>query len=175
MKKVIVFNILIIFVFLFFNFIYIQNLKIKLNEEIQKLNNKNASENIVNDVQTNPIDYQLEKCIANDNTNSGMIHCIQIGINEWDKEINKNLKTLQSILTKEQYESVQKSQIAWEKYRKEEKSSLKNLIYNRIGRYFQVSFYEQQLNLTEDRAKELEYYIYIYSEYGNQETFKEEE
>lgn len=135
----------------------------------KELVNENIEKNFEakNNKFEHPIDIELGKCIEKDSTNSGMINCGYIAIDDWNNEINKNLDNLKLILTPEQFVLIQDSQTKWEEYKNKELVTLKKLVFEHDGRYYQVSYVTEHISLLKERATLLRYYEDLYSEIAN--------
>ncbi len=119
------------------------------------------------DIFDHPIDVQLGKCIDNDSTTAGMIHCGYIAIDGWNTEINRHLQNLKKILPPEKFALVQDSQAKWEEYKNQELMTLKKLVFEHEGTFFQVAYAAKYTSIVKERAMLLDYYEHIYSDFDN--------
>lgn len=162
-------NILLKFV-LFFLIIFCSGCSFQNNEKSDTNISQTLKDKLVNEknnIFEHPIDIELDKCINKDSTNSGMINCGYIAIDGWNNEIKKHLDKLKKILTPEQYAMVQDSQDKWEEYKNKELITLKKLVFEHDGRYYQVVYVEEYVGLLKERATLLGCYEYLYFESDN--------
>ena len=141
-----------------------QNINEKLVNENNNIEKNFETKNSINE---HPLDIELGKCIEKDSTNSGMINCGYIAADGWNNEIKKHLNNLKTILTPEQFAVVQDSQDKWEEYKNKELITLKKLVFEHDGRYYQVAYVSEYVGLLKERATLLGYYEYLYSEVDN--------
>ena len=162
---------LIIFSFIIFcpgcSFQKNEKLNTNITSDIKKEPvNKNTEKNseAKDSIYEHPLDIELGKCIEKNSTNSGMINCGYIAIESWNNDINKHLDNLKSVLTPEQFAIVQNSQEKWEEYKNQELITLKKLVFEHDGRYYQVAYVAEHIALLKERATLLRYYEDLYSE-----------
>jgi len=108
-----------------------------------------------------PIDIELQKCLDSkeNSTTQGMTECIIKAADSWDKELNKNYKTLLGLLTEEQKVKLRESQKQWIKYRDTELDFSKSFYNQMQGTMWIPVAAQTRLNLTKQRAIELSNYI----------------
>lgn len=111
--------------------------------------------------EKHPIDIELQKCLDSKGnyTTQGMIECVIKATDSWDKELNKNYKTLLGLLTEEQKEKLKESQRQWIKFRDSE-LEFSSSFYNQLGGTIWIPIAARtRLDLTKQRAQELLDYI----------------
>lgn len=69
---------------------------------------------------SNPIDEQLNTCLEDSLTTSGMINCALAAYQAWDQELNKYYKLLLTQLKDENKKLLTEAQRRWINYRDEE-------------------------------------------------------
>lgn len=75
-----------------------------------------------------PIDVKLDNCIDEDGSTSGLNMCLTTAAGEWDKELNKYYKLLQTSLSAEQKTVLQDVQRSWIAF-KDKEIKLINVTY----------------------------------------------
>ncbi len=99
---------------------------------------------------------QEQECLKKENyTTAGMNHCVHISLDRLEKEIEKNITLLKSVMTFEQYELLQKSQEAWEDYKKAEMTLNRETVGNNSGTIYTNILAGHQFSIVEKRAKDL--------------------
>ncbi len=81
--------------------------------------------------ENHPIDEQVDRCMDEDPSTSGMIDCAEEGEKLWDQELNRVYKELMGLLPKEGQEALRTAQRAWIPWRDSE-YRLNNGVYNAI-------------------------------------------
>ena len=118
-------------------------------------------------ISTHPIDSLLESCLKSDSSSStaGMLKCINSATALWDEELNKNYKSLMSVLMPEEKEKLKTSQLKWIEFRDKE-FEFSGAAYTRLeGTMWLVVRANRRLNIVKHRAFELrDYYLDIWSD-----------
>jgi uncharacterized protein YecT (DUF1311 family) len=107
------------------------------------------------------IDKELRCCLdsSQNYTTAGMSGCVIKATEEWDKELNKNYQKLLLLLTDEQKIMLKESQRKWIEFRDKE-IQFSNDLYSSLGGTMWVPvMYETRMNLTRERALEIQTYI----------------
>ena len=110
-------------------------------------------------VSAHPIDTALKEKMDADSTTSGMIEACQWAVQEWDKLLNENYKTLMTKLDKENQELLRASQLAWIKYRDLEFKFNYNFWGGFDGTMYRPFPSIFQANFVRERALELGSYL----------------
>ncbi|MCB0540006.1 MAG: DUF1311 domain-containing protein [Bacteroidetes bacterium] len=107
------------------------------------------------------IDIELQNCLdySDNYTTKGMIDCVVIAIEKWDKELNKNYQELLTLLTAEQKDKLKIAQREWIEYRDKEIEFSNQLYYDMQGTMWMLFVAQTKLHLTRRRTIELESYI----------------
>jgi len=115
----------------------------------------------------NLIDNKLKQCLEADSikTDSDMVNCTQIAINEWDKELNRNYKLLMSILPDGDKEKLKASQLKWIEYRDLELEFSRRIHHKLEGTMWLVVETGRKLEIIKQRAIELNDYYELLSSY----------
>ena len=107
------------------------------------------------------IDDAESQCIIKNFDNEGeMVKCVQAAQGGWQKEIDNNLENLKNLVNKSGYKNLQKSQKEWEKFKKAEFNTAKNIAESRDDTCFTNRVYEDyKKELLKQRAMTLDNYI----------------
>lgn len=108
-----------------------------------------------------PIDVAMQKCLDGDENTStqAITDCVVEATEKWDKLLNKNYQTLLSLLNEEQKIKLKTSQRQWINYRDREIEFSDELYGSLQGTMWIPISAETKLELTKQRALELEAYI----------------
>lgn len=110
------------------------------------------------------IDVEIQECMKSCNyTTVCMNDCVYESIPKWEKEINKNIKLLEKIMTKEQIELLHDSQKKWIIYKDAQQKLNSETIGSIMGTMYTNILAGEQIHLIELRAKELDGLYYFYS------------
>ena len=120
-----------------------------LEYQIKKIKNDNISA----ELEKHPIDKMLSECISKNSSTAGMNKCTYDASDEWEKEMNKNLDLLKSVMTKEQYHFLQKSQENWEKYKMTQYNLIDEIILKKMGTMYSTIRLGYRLGIIKDRAQ----------------------
>ncbi len=155
-----------------------------LSEEINKLNNaitEISSENskLVEDKdfvqkqyqdlkstknEAELIDVEIQECMKSCNyTTACMNNCVYDSEHKWEKEIDKNIKSLEKIMNKEQMGLLHDTQKKWVRYKDAQQKLNSKTIGTMTGTIYTNILASDQAYLIELRAKELDELYYIYS------------
>lgn len=111
------------------------------------------------------IDIEIQECMKVCNyTTACMNNCVYASEDKWEKEIDKNIKSLEKIMTKEQMTFLHNSQEKWTKYRDAQRVLNAKTIGTMQGTIYTNILSSEQVNITELRAKELKALYSIFSE-----------
>lgn len=136
----------------------------KLTSELEDL--KKTNETLKNSLTIEQsIFYKTQECMKKENyTTAGMSSCVYDSVDDWEKEINKHLRDLKKITTKEQYALVQKAQKDWEMYRKSQSIANTELLLSKKGTMYINIHTGMNVDIYEDRAEELDSLYYFFSQ-----------
>ena len=108
---------------------------------------------------TYKIDTLLQKCMAKDNSDAGMISCLEKAEKDWDNELNKYYKLLLNKLDTADQKNLKESQRQWIIYRDKEINFFSTLYSKKDGSMWNVSIADNRMQIIRKRAIELlEYY-----------------
>ena len=107
-----------------------------------------------------PLDSDLEKCLAKDESTAGQRNCLIEFQKKWDQELNKNYQLLIKKLPKNAQLTLKESQIQWIKYRDKDFEWIQQLYFEvKEGSMFYVIADNKKLDIIKTRALELEEYL----------------
>ena len=121
----------------------------KQEDEIEDLKRKNIKP------KPHPIEIQIQKCMEKTYTTAGMSKCVLDSEPKWEKEIQKSIKGLKNIVSKETYLLILDSQKKWEAYRDTQRKVIYNTIWNLQGTMHINISHTADVNITEQRARDL--------------------
>ncbi|WP_462255215.1 lysozyme inhibitor LprI family protein [Ferruginibacter sp.] len=101
------------------------------------------------------IDSTLEKCIAKDVSDAGMINCLQKAETDWDKELNKYYKLLLIKLDTSEQKKCRDSQRQWLIYKEKEVNFFTDVFSKKDGSLWNLLIADKRMQITRLRAKEL--------------------
>lgn len=158
----------------------------KLKAEIKNLNATISNIDIMNDkletdknfiekqynelksVKSKPelIDVEIQECMkACKYTTACMSDCVYQAGDKWEKEIDKNIKLLERIMDKEQITLLHNSQEKWLAFKDAQQILNSKTIGTKIGTMYINILSGEQVNIIEQRAKELDgLYYYLSNE-----------
>ncbi len=112
------------------------------------------------EIKEHPIDQQLKACLntAQNQNTAGMIACTNRALEQWDKELNKNYNLLLTKLAADEKEKLKAAQRNWIAWRDKEMEFAKTMYLNLQGTMWRVVLAERQMELTKQRALELQSY-----------------
>ena len=108
-----------------------------------------------------PIDIEFQKCLdSKENfTTQGMTECVITATESWDKELNKNYKTLLGLLTDGRKVKLRESQRQWINFRDSELEFSRSFYGQMQGTIWISMAAQTRLDLTKRRIQELLNYI----------------
>jgi uncharacterized protein YecT (DUF1311 family) len=108
-----------------------------------------------------PIDIELQNCLdsSENYTTKGMTDCVVRATEKWDEELNKSYKELLALLTAEQKEKLKIAQHQWIDYRDKEIEFSNQVHTDMQGTMWIPAAAKKKLELTKQRALEIEGYI----------------
>ncbi len=110
------------------------------------------------------IDVEIQECMKSCNyTTVCMNNCVYEAIQKWEKEIDKNIKLLEKIMTKDQIAILHDSQKKWIIYKDAQQRLNAETIGTMSGTIYTNILASDQKYIIELRAKELDGLHYIYS------------
>lgn len=110
------------------------------------------------------IDKEEDICISKCEHSYQIRECVYEAHTKWEKEINKYIKKLKKVTTKEQYKLILESQTTWEETYKKDKKVVLELIFNHGGTmYYDIASVQTQ-QLAKNRAEFLSELYYILSD-----------
>ena len=92
-----------------------------------------------------------------------MNNCVYDSEHKWEKEIDKNIKSLEKIMNKEQMGLLHDTQKKWVRYKDAQQKLNSKTIGTMTGTIYTNILASDQAYLIELRAKELDELYYIYS------------
>jgi len=105
-----------------------------------------------------PIDKSFEECFDESKSiTAEMVRCCDEACDKWDVELNKYYGSLMDILDKDDKEKLEKSQLAWIKF-KELEFEFIPYHYTDPGSYQGPSIADHEMNIVRDRALQLQNY-----------------
>jgi uncharacterized protein YecT (DUF1311 family) len=107
------------------------------------------------------IDKDLKACLdsSKNQTTAGMVECVDRAYNSWDKELNKYYSLLmKSSLTKDEKIKLQKAQVKWLEYVKNEKDFSTTLYTNFQGTMWIPISINRSMEIIRERALALKTY-----------------
>jgi uncharacterized protein YecT (DUF1311 family) len=109
------------------------------------------------------IDIQIENCHRDkaNQTTRGMITCEQLGLELWDKELNKTYNELMPRLNREEKEALKKSQRSWIAYRDQEIIFSSRFYTKMQGTMWGLVATSRKREITRARAIELKEYLEV--------------
>ena len=113
-----------------------------------------------------PIDIEEEKCIASSHVYDYPL-CSQKAEKAWDKEIQKNLKLLQKIMTKDEYKYIEIMNENWKKSVYNEIDVINRFISSKDGIIYQTEGSNNIAQLKKQYAILLQAVYYNYKEEKN--------
>jgi uncharacterized protein YecT (DUF1311 family) len=107
------------------------------------------------------IDQQLKACLDEEKnqTTGGMIECTKRAQEQWDQELNKNYSLLIGKLSADEKEKLKVAQRNWIAYRDKEIEFARTMYINMQGTMWRVVLADSQMELTKQRALELQAYV----------------
>lgn len=108
-----------------------------------------------------PIDISLENCLNKDGTTSGMISCLNISSEAWDKELNQYYQKLILKLNETDKKNLQESQRKWIKFRDDEFKFIDSLYSQNTGTMWPLLINDNKYNFIKNRALDLKSYYDI--------------
>ncbi len=99
--------------------------KIKASEDNEKKENNQEK-------YKHPIDIEEERCIANSHVYNLPI-CEEKAEKSWDKEIQKNLKLIQKVMSNEEFDYIRKMNDSWNKSAYDQIESINRFISSKDG------------------------------------------
>ena len=106
-----------------------------------------------------PIDKAEQDCISKTADTQVMNQCSITAQNEWEKEIKKTLSELKSVLDKESYKSLIKSQNSWEKYKIDEFRTIDKMLENKQGTMYLNVDKGLKVDIVKQRVLKLKEYL----------------
>lgn len=101
------------------------------------------------------IDKEEDICISKCEHSYQIRECVYEAHTKWEKEIDKYIKKLEKVTTKEQYKLILESQIAWKETYKKDKKVVNEIIFNHGGTmYYDIASVQTQ-QLAKTRAEHL--------------------
>ena len=106
-----------------------------------------------------PIDKAEQECISKTSDTQVMNQCSITAQNAWEKEIKKTLSQLKSVLDKESYKSLIKSQNDWERYKFDEFEAIGNMLKDKQGTMYLNVDNGLKVDIVRQRALQLQEYL----------------
>ncbi|QQS28272.1 MAG: DUF1311 domain-containing protein [Sphingobacteriales bacterium] len=120
-------------------------------------NNSNSTED--------PIETKLNTCMENNPSTMGVVQCLDTAYLEWDAELNKYYKLLQTVVSKDQKTSLRTVQLSWIEYRDKEFELLQKLYESKEGTMFIPMIVYDKVEIVKHRALELKSHYSLLTEY----------
>jgi len=106
-----------------------------------------------------PIDARASACITANPSTHGELQCVGAALTEWDAELNRQYKKLQSTLGPEAKARLTKAQLAWIAYRDAEFALIERLYDIREGTMYGPMQNHARVKVVRARARELALYV----------------
>lgn len=108
------------------------------------------------------IDLELDLCLKDSNnfSTAKMNECVQIAIEKWDYELQKNFDSLKTLVSKKELELIIETQNNWEVFKNSELKSLQSMYAGFLGSMWSTSYLGDKLSLIKQRAINLEWQYY---------------
>jgi uncharacterized protein YecT (DUF1311 family) len=106
---------------------------------------------------SNPIDVQLETCLATPDgmTTQGMVDCIGAAYEAWDKALNDAYRSLMATLSPQEAELLRAAQREWIRFRDAESVFLGSLLTPDRGTMMRIAVNEMMADLVKARVLQL--------------------
>lgn len=118
-----------------------------------------------NGLPDHPIDVKLDNCLDSNPSTARMVECLGVAYKEWDDELNKNYKLLQSVVNAEQKSALRLAQLSWITYRDKEIDLLQALYKTKEGTMFVPMYEYSRVELVKKRALELKSHYNLMAEF----------
>jgi uncharacterized protein YecT (DUF1311 family) len=112
-----------------------------------------------------PIDKALTACMEKDPSTAGMVECLNIAYEAWDKELNRVYGALMSKLPTEGKASLKAAQLEWIKYRDLEFKLISSVYSNLEGTMFIPMATDSRIGVIKRRVQELQDYLDLLNEF----------
>ncbi|MFH1152116.1 MAG: lysozyme inhibitor LprI family protein, partial [Nanoarchaeota archaeon] len=108
--------------------------------------------------EEHPIDQSLEECLQKSQcVTARMKACLEEAKTQWENELNKYYNLLMVVLKKEDRKKLQKSQLAWERFKNLEYVFIPEYFLE-FGSYVGVAIRDQKVEIVRARALQLKQY-----------------
>lgn len=113
-----------------------------------------------------PIDVQVDKLLAQDESTAGMVQAFAKGQELWDQELNKIYKDLVKVLAKDEAakKALVEAQRAWMGFRDQEMKLLQAVYAKKDGSMYRPMAANDVMQLTRDRAMALKDWLNLLTE-----------
>jgi len=117
---------------------------------------------IVGGYKTHPIEEIHQTCLDDPNnfSTAHMVECNYQAYENWDNYLNYIYKNLNSQLTKEQKNSLIKSQRAWIKFKDAQANSMFNILDSKDGTIWRIIISSNTVEIVKSQALRLESYLH---------------
>ena len=111
-----------------------------------------------------PIDKAERDCIAKQDATQAMNECSYKARDAWYKEIDKYMRLLKNVTSKDEYNNILEAQTQWKKYQEAEFKAVSILI-NKQGTIYQNILAGEECNIVKQRAHDVKsFYEYLIEE-----------
>lgn len=114
----------------------------------------------------NTIDLTTESCLNSNNSTAGMLECFSRAEKEWDTELNRVYKSLQSKLKPAGQDALKQAQRAWMAQRDKEFELINAIHAQMDGTMWIAVMAEKRADVVKERALALQGYFELLTEGG---------
>jgi uncharacterized protein YecT (DUF1311 family) len=118
------------------------------------------------DPKPHAIDKALDACIDKDPSTAGMVRCLDIAYQAWDRELNRNYLAAMKKLSPSAKQSLKAAQLQWIKYRDAEFKLIDDVYSTLEGTMYIPMRVGQRIEVIKQRALELATYSDLGGEAG---------
>ena len=104
------------------------------------------------EAQKHPIDKALDICTEKDPSTAGMVSCTDIAYKKWDRELNKNYRTLMAGLKPANKQLLKSAQLSWITYRDNEFKLIDSIYDSLQGTMYIPMRIDEKMQIVKQRA-----------------------
>ena len=114
-----------------------------------------------------PIEAELAKCLDKNGSTQGMVECEDQAAKKWDAELNRVYKELMAKLKPESQKALKESQLAWIRFRDQERLYIQALYGGFDGTMYRPMAVDACKQVIRQRAEHLQHYLEIVREHSS--------